>query len=178
MKQAPPIALRKFTKDDYDELISWVSDAELLMQFAGPFLTYPLTSEQLETNCADVNRSCYAVINADTQETIGHAEIFLTGTSALIGRVLIIPQLQGLGIGKKLMMLLVEISFNELHQQLAELYVFDWNTAAIVCYEKVGFALNKDKQLVRYVNGKTWIAFNMAITKDEWFSKVQSVAIP
>ena len=169
MKEAPAIQLKKFTKEDYDALVSWIDSAELLMQFAGPHLHFPLTHQQLEQNCADKNRYCYSVIHADNQKAIGHAEIFLTGTSALLGRIIIADeQLRGKGLGKKIIHLLLDISFNELQQQLAELYVFDWNTGAIKCYEQAGFNTNKSKQLVRDVNGKTWIAFNMTMEKEIW----------
>ncbi len=41
--------------------------------------------------------------------------------------------------------------------------VFDWNTSAIKCYEKVGFIINPNKKLVRIIKNEVWIAINMTI---------------
>jgi len=49
-----------------------------------------------------------------------------------------------------------------------ELNVFDWNTAAIRCYEKAGLRKNMDKTMEFVINGKKWIAFNMSINKPSY----------
>lgn len=163
------IRLEKFTPSDYNTLISWISNAEDLMQFGGPALTFPLTAEQLDRSLADENRFAFKVVDAESQQTIGHAEIFLTGSSAHLGRILIgDPANRGKGIGKEIVELLLELAFGELGQSIVQLNVFDWNLAAIRCYEKVGFEINPDKKLERMVNGKTCIALNMILSKTDW----------
>jgi RimJ/RimL family protein N-acetyltransferase len=163
------IRLQKFTKSDYDRLILWIDSKETLMQFAGPGFTFPLTSEQLEESLIDKNRYAFTIIDADSGNYIGHSEIFLTGTSASLGRILIGDyQLRGKGLGKEIVLQLLEYSFNTLGQRQVELNVFDWNIGAIRCYEKVGFTINPYKKLERKINGETWIALNMALDKQKW----------
>ena len=48
------IRLEKFEKDSYKDLISWVDNKEMLMQFAGPAFDFPLTNEQLDKSISDV----------------------------------------------------------------------------------------------------------------------------
>ena len=101
--------------------------------------------------------------------SIGHAEIYLLEGSANIGRILIgDKELRGKGLGQKITTLLVEYIFTNLNRSVVELNVFDWNIAAIKCYEKAGFKKNADKKLERKVNGQTWIAINMWMEKEKY----------
>jgi RimJ/RimL family protein N-acetyltransferase len=47
------------------------------------------------------------------------------------------------------------------------LYVFDWNIAAIKCYEKAGFVTDKGVTKRREANGKIWTAIKMLIDKKQ-----------
>jgi len=73
--------------------------------------------------------------------------------------------MKGKGICGMLMSLLLQYGFRELKLPMLELNVFDWNTAAIKCYEKAGLARNFNKTMEMEINGRTWIAFNMYIDK-------------
>ncbi len=64
--------------------------------------------------------------------------------------------------------MLLEIAFNELNKEKAELNVFDWNIGAIKCYEKVGFKINQNKVSNSIVKGENWKAINMIINRDDW----------
>ncbi len=163
------VRLNQFRQAHYSRLIGWVDSAEMLMQFAGPRFTFPLTAEQLDKSLNDSNRVAFYVTNTETGICIGHAEIFLTGTSAKLGSLLIGDEgLRGKGLGQEMVSTLVDYSFNMLDQTKVELNVFDWNTAAIKCYEKVGFTINPDKKFEREINGKKWIALNMVLDKQDW----------
>ncbi|HVF80655.1 MAG TPA: GNAT family protein, partial [Flavisolibacter sp.] len=143
------------------QLISWIDSEELLMQFAGPEFRFPLTKEQLDKSVNDSNRYAFKVVDAE-QETIGHAEIYLTENSACLCRIIIgEKELRGKGVGQLIVRLLLNFAFTELNQDKAELNVFDWNTTAIKCYEKAGFVVSPSKKLERTVNGKVWTAVNM-----------------
>ncbi len=164
------IQLQPFTPADYDRLIAWVDSAESLMQFAGPAFTFPLTHEQLTASVKDEKRFAFKAVNTANNETIGHAEIYLTSEAAHFGSILIGDEKQrGQGIGQVIVAQLLRIAFEELNQSLATLNVFDWNSAAIKCYEKVGFKINPNKKLVRTVNGKTWMALNIVLHKKDVF---------
>jgi len=154
------IQLRAFTRSDYAQLISWISNAEMLMQFAGPRFTFPLTASQLDGTLNEPNRYAFAV--TENGKTIGHAEIYIGTTKAWIGRIIIgDPTLRGKGKGKQLMDLLLQIVFIQHQQQVVELNVFDWNTAAIKCYESMGFVINPNGNTTRHVNGEARTVLNM-----------------
>jgi RimJ/RimL family protein N-acetyltransferase len=163
------IILQKFTKRDYNGLISWIDSKETLMQFARPGFTFPLTSEQLDKSLSDKNRFAFTVIDTESGDCIGHSEIYLKEASASLGRILIgDEELRGKGLGKKIVIQLLDYSFNILNQSQVELNVFDWNISAIKCYEKVGFTINPEKKAERKINGETWVALNMTLDKQKW----------
>ena len=160
------IRLEKFGSDHYADLISWIENEEALMQFAGPAYSFPLTPEQLDISVSDKNRIAFRIVNNETDLSIGHAEIYLLDNSAKIGRILIGDKEQrGKGLGKQIVNLLLDYAFSNLNRTTVELNVFDWNIAAIKCYEKTGFTKNLDKKLERKISGQTWVAFNMSIEK-------------
>jgi RimJ/RimL family protein N-acetyltransferase len=160
------IRLERFGKDNYADLISWVGNAEELMQFAGPAFIFPLNTEQLDISLSDTNRIAFRLVSNETDRSIGHSEIYLSENSAKIGRILIgNKDFRGKGLCRQIMNLLLDQAFNKFKKEIVELNVFDWNIGAIKCYEKAGFKINPDKRLERKVNDKTWIALNMTIDR-------------
>lgn len=169
MMSTAKIRLEKFGRENYAGLIAWVDSEEALMQFAGPLFKYPLTAEQLDISLSDKNRLAFRVIDNETNQVIGHAEIYLSQSSAKIGRILIgDKQHRGKGLGQQIVQLLLDFSFANFNILFVELNVFDWNTAAIKCYEKAGFTINPGKTLERKVKDKTWTAINMTIAKERY----------
>jgi RimJ/RimL family protein N-acetyltransferase len=164
------IQLAPFEPVDYSLLISWIQDAEMLMQFGGPAFTFPLTAEQLENNLADKNRYAFKVVEVATQATIGHGEIYSREDgSTYLSRLLIGQEsTRGKGYGTQLTHLLLGYAFDVLKQSKVFLVVFDWNAAAIHVYKKAGFTVVPDKTLLREVNGKQWTAITMVIEPGQW----------
>ena len=162
------IKLEKFDKSAYGALLSWVDSEESLMQFAGSHLSYPLTSEQLDRSEKDPNRYSFSVIEVATGEHIGHCEAYLQDKSVKLGRVIIGPvSKRGKGFGRQVIVALVDFGFKELGRSTIELNVFDWNAAAIRCYEKVGFRINPGVTFERKVKDQTWTALNMVLEREE-----------
>ena len=163
---AGKIRLGKFDREGYARLISWVESEEALMQFAGPLFTFPLTAAQLDVSLSDKNRTAFTVIDNETNLSIGHAETYLMENSVKIGRILIGNKAyRNKGLGQQIVELLLTFSFSNYNRTTVELNVFDWNTAAIKCYEKAGFTITPDKKMERKIKNETWIALNMAIDK-------------
>ena len=162
------IRLKKFDKEDYDDLVAWIDSEEMLIRIAGRQMTFPVTKEQLDISQSDVKRNAFSIINAETGKSIGHCELYLLENSAKIDRVIIDGSMKGKGLCSHLMKLLLDYGFNVLKQPVIELNVFDWNTAAIRCYEKAGLKKNNDKTMEFESNGEKWIAFNMSIDKETY----------
>lgn len=163
------IQLEPFRQKDYADLISWVDSAELMMQFAGPYLSFPLTEEQLDKSQEDKNRFAFSIVETASGKSIGHCEVYVTETSARFGRILIgVHSQRGKGLCKPIVHALITFVYNNIDRRKIELNVFDWNTGAIRCYEKAGFRINPDLKFDRTVNGKTWTAFNMILDNEVW----------
>ena len=142
------VELRPFVTTDIDQLIAWVPSADFLLQFAGPRFRYPLTREQLEgflerSSGAESLHMPFAAMDAATRETIGHIQLVSIdrpNRSVTIGRVLVGPaELRGRGVGRQMVSTALRIAFEELDMHRVDLGVFDFNTSAIACYERVGF---------------------------------------
>jgi RimJ/RimL family protein N-acetyltransferase len=161
------ISLLPFNQPDFHQLISWVQDEEMLMQFAGTSLHFPLTAEQLVISAADKNNIPYKILHIHDQTIIGHAEILLQdATSALLRRIFIgDKRYRGQGLSQYILKELLNIAFNKPGIEEVSLNVFDWNIPAIKCYEKAGFYINEGKTRTRHVKDQTWLALNMRLTK-------------
>lgn len=160
------IHLVPYERKNYPLLISWIEDEEALMQFGGPTFTFPLTIEQLDRSMADKNRTAFHVVDEDTNEIIGHCETYQLEFSIKFARILIgDKRYRGKGLCQPIMKALIDFATKNYPGQRIELNVFDWNTGAIKCYEKVGFKINPLQVLERKVKGQTWKALNMVLDR-------------
>ncbi len=161
------ISLQPFTPADFNRLIAWANTEEILVQFAGKNFSFPLTVEQLETYINDSNRFAFKAVDTTDNKVIGHCEYYLTGDVSKLGRVIIGDETdRGKGFGEQIIRQLIKFSFEHPTITMVELNVYDWNKAAIRCYEKVGFIINPNKKHVHEINGETWTAVNMTIARN------------
>jgi RimJ/RimL family protein N-acetyltransferase len=164
------ILLQPFAESDFNQLINWASDETMLLQFAGPAFSFPLTPEQLAVTLTDPDRLCYRVLYVPANTIIGHAEIhFQENKTAHLCRILIGDETyRGKGLGLAIVQRLLAIGFA--HDSVAEasLNVYDQNLAAISCYQKAGFAFHATHTRTRQVNNQTWTTLNMRIDRAKW----------
>ena len=169
------IRLEKFGREDYHNLISWIDSEEMLVQIAGRQMQFPVTAEQLDISQSDKKRFAFSIVHNETNQSIGHCELYLLEDSARIDRIIIGDKsMKGKGICGQLMSLLLQYGFYELKSPMLELNVFDWNVAAVKCYEKAGLVRNLNKTMEMEINGRTWTAFNMYIDKQSYDSTSQN----
>ncbi|SER71415.1 GNAT family N-acetyltransferase [Salisediminibacterium halotolerans] len=173
------IYLTRFEEKDFDRLISWVTDADMMMMWGGPTFTFPLTREQLAdftagANEPDAEMHAFNVIISGTDEKAG----FITINSidrvenrAKIGKVLIADQARGRGICVPLIKEISRVAFEEL--ELGELYlgVFDFNHPAIRCYEQAGFQTYEYVPDIRYLYGDYHGVWRMKLTREQFASQ-------
>lgn len=165
------ITLEPFDRKDFERLISWIDNEEILVQFGGPLFSFPLTIKQLEDYTNDTQRLSFKVVDQTSKTTIGHAELFPSDdeNTIKICRILIGDETnRGKGWGQKIINELLKISFIKLGKEKVELNVYNWNVNAIKCYEKVGFNINPGKTFKSQVKGNCWTAINMIIEKTHW----------
>ena len=60
---------------------------------------------------------------------------------------------------------MVKLFFQNPKINEVDLNTFDWNKAAIRCYEKVGFKINPEKSDKMTVNGNKWTKINMSLKR-------------
>jgi len=166
------IVLTPFQQNDFNRLISWIDNEELLITIAGNVWSYPLTVDQLQHYLDDPKSYAFNIVEQTNLDTVGHAEIVLAedGGSCKIDKLLIDPMQRGKGLCIPVINKLLVYAFNNLPVHTVELNVFDWNTAAIRCYEKSSFSFNHNKKQVFTLGNKRWTAINMSVTKPVFMS--------
>ena len=157
------ITLQEFTPADFKRLQSWIDSEATLVQFAGPIFQYPLTDEQLHAYLAEPQRRAYKVMHH--QRPVGHAEILLSedGVAKLCRLLIGNANDRGKGWGEQMVRALVDLCWRKFDVKEIELNVYDWNTAAIRCYEKVGFVKRSEKAFESKAGEEIWWAVNMVL---------------
>jgi RimJ/RimL family protein N-acetyltransferase len=173
------IELKPFTRSDIATLIGWIDSPESLMQWAGPTFSYPLDEAQLEAHLRQTvgpepRRMVFKAVRVNDQQTVGHIELCNIDRAercARISCVLVGPEhLRGSGIGTEMMRAILRIGFEQLDLHRIDLFVFDFNTRAIACYERAGFRKEELLRDARKVGDQSWSLYAMRILRSEWAS--------
>lgn len=173
------IELKPLQREDYSKVVEWNKDktSDFLHQWAGDAYKYPLTEEQIEKfisdSTADISKAItvYKIVMKDTDEVVGTIELRRYDkeeNTARVCRFLIIEGVRGSGIGKEALIKLVTRAFKQLNYRKVCLGVFDFNKAAIACYEAAGF--KKDKLVENWIKASDgyWNLYEMSISKEAW----------
>ena len=167
------LSLRPFERPDFDRLLAWIDTPESLMLWAGPFFRFPLDAAQLEAYRASAEpelspRRIYTACEANG-ERVGHIELNdIDGHSARLSRVLVDPARRGQGFGRAMVRPILRLAFAELGLHRVDLLVFDFNRAAMRCYEAEGFVREGHLRDARRVGNAVWSLDLMSILEAEW----------
>ena len=173
------IKLQKFNKSDCKQLISWVPDDSFLLQWAGPLYTFPLNESQLaetikQTEGEHPTFFLFKAVDMASHTTIGHIELINIDYEqgrGHIARVLVGSKAhRGKGYGRILMNLIVEFAFKKLGLETLTLGVFDFNQAAISCYQNIGFKPLEYRKNASKFKNEYWHLIVMKLTKKKWES--------
>ena len=174
------IKLEHFEEKDFMQLINWISNEELMMNWSGAMFSFPLTNDSLTWYLSDVNdikkssAFVYKAIDTKTNEVVGHISLGNLSTknkSARISRVLVGDTAnKGKGYCKQMVQAVLKIGFEDLKLHRIELGVYDFNTAAISCYKKAGLSIEGTSRDCVLFNGKWWSLIEMSILEAEWRS--------
>ncbi len=171
------IKLEPFKRSDFKQLINWIDSEGFLIQWSGNAFTYPLNDQQLEQYIESTNTLAFKVIDEETKEVIGHislGQIDNINKSARIGKVLVgDTKMRGRSIGKHMMKAVLHIAFDELKLHRVTLGVYDFNTSAISCYEKIGFVKEGLLRESKKVGETYWNLWEMSMLEYEWGDKKQ-----
>jgi len=171
------VELKPFERSHFDRLIGWVPSPAFLLQWAGPLFTYPLDAPQLERYLADSRgeaptRLIFTAMEVETGTALGHIElskIDRRNHSASLSRVLIgDASKRGKGTGVEMVRRALEVGFDRLSLHRIDLVVFDFNAAAIACYERAGFVKEGRLREARRFGDAYWTLIQMSILAPEW----------
>ena len=175
------IKLEFFTKDDFEQLIQWIDTESLLISWSGSLFSFPLTQSSMEWYLCDTNdlntsgALVYKAVETETGETIGHISlggISRKNKSARISRVLIGNAAnKGKGYCKQMITEVLKVGFDEMQLHRISLGVYDYNTAALKCYQAAGFSIEGTMREVLLHEGKWWSLIEMGILENEWHQK-------
>lgn len=135
-----PLKLKHIPK-----IISWVKTEADMVQWAGLAFTWPVSQRQFRQHLQAAKQempSLYPFTLDKTSNVIGYCEISdyrRQSNSAMLSRVIIEPRYRRKGYGKGLVKRAVEYAFRTLELNRLALGVFDFNNAAINCYNNSGF---------------------------------------
>ena len=173
------VKLEHFKKEDFKQLKEWMNSEHLMINWSGAMFSYPLTDEGLDWYIEDVNdieksnAFVYKAVDLKTGEIIGH--ISLGGISkknraARISRVLVgNTAKRGKGYCTGMINAILKLGFEKLKMHRISLGVYDFNTAAIGCYEKCGFVKEGVmRDVLLNDDGTYWSLVEMSILEDEW----------
>lgn len=175
------IELLRFSTADVDRLISWVPSPDFLFQWAGVSYQFPLTQEQIEEflalgDGAEPEVMMYKAVRPgagnEADDVVGHVDLLNIdrhNRSLTIGRVLVgDANSRGRGIGKEIVRSALRIAFDELGMHRVGLGVFSHNTAALACYEGVGFRREGTLRDYRRYGDQYLDLIMMSMLEEEW----------
>lgn len=172
------IRLEYFERSDFEQLINWIDSEELLMNWAGSLFSYPLTIESLEWYINDTNDPAnseamvYKAVDTITGQTVGHislGSLSPRNRSGRITRVLVGPAYQGKGYCCQMVKALLKIGFEQMQLHRISLGVYDFNTAALKCYQKAGMTIEGTNRDCLLYKGQWWSLVEMSMLEGEFF---------
>ncbi|GAA3995794.1 GNAT family protein [Hymenobacter fastidiosus] len=175
------IRLEPFTPADFPQLIAWVKDEQLMMNWSGAMFSFPLTPASLAWYIEDTNELptsdafVYKAVDTATGATVGHISLgglSRKNRSARISRVLVGDmQARGRGIGQAMVTAVLRIGFEQLNLHRIELGVYSFNEAAIRCYQKSGLTIEGVSRDILLYEGAYWSLVEMSMLEDEWYAQ-------
>ncbi|MEO7175927.1 MAG: GNAT family N-acetyltransferase [Saprospiraceae bacterium] len=145
------MTLQKFAKKDFKVLQDWSTDQDILWQFAGPNLAFPLSELDMQYFLLESSKgfAFSLFLDSEASQMVGFGQILnFAGDASRLGRLIIHPELRNQGFGRILINLLIEKTISLYPSiECIDLYVADSNTSARACYESVGFDYLTDKHV-------------------------------
>ena len=157
------IYLRPYDPVEVNRLLSWIDSPELLVRFAGPGFDFPLSKSQWENHLLDKAIFPYFVVDIESDETIGYAELVSMNNIEVKFCRLIIGEadFRGIGFGKLLVKELIYEALSRFNPSKITLNVYQDNIAALKCYLSEGFVVNESVSRSSLVDGVEWKSYQM-----------------
>jgi ribosomal protein S18 acetylase RimI-like enzyme len=130
--------LNAATEADIRHLMSWFPTKQSVNVWGGPMFRYPFTPETFYEDTYWQNMDTYCLVDAD-EEMLAFGQIYERHGRINLARLVVSPHRRGQGIGKQLILLLMEKGQEDFPLTEFSLYVYEDNYPARSCYAGVGF---------------------------------------
>lgn len=130
-------SLRPRTGEDLPIVASWITNADALYAFAGPWVTWPFLPSDLDDLHKRQGATAW-MLDAMGGSPVGHVQLTPIDETLRIGRLIVAPTVRGQGWGRHLLTVTLEYA-RELGIERVQLGVLASNTPARRLYESVGF---------------------------------------
>jgi RimJ/RimL family protein N-acetyltransferase len=183
ISELPDVALRPFAREDFGRLMSWVRSEQALVEWCAGFFRHPLDDAQLDRyleSSKQPNARAIWVAETSVGDPVGHVEIsqIWPYLSSRLSRILVAPGRRRRGIGSAMIAKAASFSFRQHHVSRIDLGVSASNSAAIACYEKLGF-MQVGTWPGGIVAGSAKIdVYWMTVTRDQWRDSADSRGRP
>lgn len=133
-------SLVRVTEDDVDELMTWFPDRESVDIWGGPDFRFPFTRETFVEDCHWGEFPTYRL--QDEQGTFAaFGQMAERYGRSHFARLIANPSMRGQGVGKQLMLHLMNEARCEHSNDEFGLFVYRHNEPALRCYQSVGFEI-------------------------------------
>lgn len=131
--------IRIATDDDLNTLISWIQDKEACRRWAGPFVRFPLTLQDLKKDIEFSEENTFVMKNTGGQ-LLGFGQLLPKENDRIhMARIIVSPLQRAKGFGNQLCRLLVDEGLKRFGKVYFSLNVYSDNTTAVKVYQKLGF---------------------------------------
>ena len=172
------LQVKKFRAGDIGRVCSWITSEKIMVQWAGPAFSWPITQKQLRqrlraARCKTPTLFPFGLYHGST--LIGYCELAeynRKSQSAYLSQVIISPKHRNKGLALIMISRVLKFGFGELGLHRIGLGVFDFNKPAIRCYKKMGFKMEGTLREAFKVGNCFWNCHAMSILHKEWQEKL------
>lgn len=169
------IYLSPICKDDIEIYTKWINDVSITdnLGFTCQQIGIEKETEALESMIKDGYN--FAIIRREDNELLGNLSFMNVNQinrTAEVGIFIGEPSNHSKGYGSEAMRLLLKYGFDTLNLNNVMLKVFDFNKAAIACYEKIGFKKIGERRNSYFVRGAYHNQIFMDILAEEFLQTI------
>jgi RimJ/RimL family protein N-acetyltransferase len=156
------------------DILSWVKTEAEMVQWAGHAFVWPMTQRQFREHLKGSKTlfpSLYSFVLSNRGRVAGYCELShhqRNSKSAMLSRVIVAPRHRGKGYGTLMIREVLQCGFADLGLNRIGLGVFDFNEAAIKCYQRAGFVREGTLRQSAKVGDSYWNCHLMSILQKEW----------
>ncbi|MCR5461528.1 MAG: GNAT family N-acetyltransferase [bacterium] len=142
------LIIKPFNSSYIDTILSWTNDKKSFYRWsAGVLGSYPIDSNKFNEKIKEMKQTklFYPYVVKLDNKVVGFFTLryrVKNVNNLTIGFVILDPLYRGMGYGKKLLNLAINLAFETYKSDSVNLRVFKDNTAAYNCYKKVGLKEN------------------------------------